>query len=105
MSFTEKHLPAPILLALAKNDSTPADIRREIIELMIERNYKEVNDQDLRYLVAEIKEQRQAKKELHEIIENAVEDHYEGPFKAGFTTGDMQQDEILKFQDEGNPND
>ncbi len=93
--FTERHLPAPILLALAKNDSTPADIRREIVELMIERDFAEVNDPELRFLVAEIRQQRDLKKELHEMIEAAVEDHIEqkpeesslnGSLQAGFTT-------------------
>lgn len=96
--FTERHLPAQILLALAKNDSTPADVRREIIELMIERDFKEVNDIELRFLVAEIKQQKNLKQEIHEMIEAAVDDHLEEteqksesslseqPFQAGFTT-------------------
>lgn len=103
--FTERHLPAQILLALAKNDSTPSDVRREIIELMIEKGFKEVNDPELKFLVAEIRGYKQERQEIKEMLIAAMAEEEQPPteklieamkpstLKASFTTNNQMQDE------------
>ncbi len=102
------HLPGPILRDIARNDAAPREWRKAAIELMLEKNFPEVNHPDLRGLLQEVKSEREAKDEVQSIVESAIEGPLDqvfrssgsenvptGPFQASFTTKSLNQDEVV----------
>jgi hypothetical protein len=109
------HLTGPILRDLARNESATREWRKAAIELMLDKGCHEVNHPDLFALLMEVKSQREAKDEVQSIVESAIEaplddtpsqgaidghkaslqEQKTGPFKAGFTTANLTQDETV----------
>src|SRR5690242_4549031 len=90
------HLPAQILLALARNEAATREWRKAAVQMMMDKNF-DVSHPDLSLLVLEIKAEQDAKQEVQAIVEAAAETDMDaepgepesGPFKASFTTDSM----------------
>lgn len=74
------HLPAQILLDLARNEAATREWRKAAVELLIDKGFPQANHSDLTGLVMEIKAERAAKQEVEAVVETAIEEEVK-PFE------------------------
>lgn len=68
------HLPAQILLDLARNEAATREWRKAAVELLIDKGFPQANHPDLTGLVMEIRAERAAKQEVEAVVETAIEE-------------------------------
>jgi hypothetical protein len=90
------HLPGEVLFSLARNESASLDFRKAAIQLMLEKDCRQVNAPELALLVSEVKRGQDAKLEVEAIVESAIEQEIPGPFRASVTTKTMQQPDFIR---------
>jgi len=92
------HLPAEILLSLARNESGLPEFRKAAVKILIEKNYPQARHPELALIAAEIKKEREAEGEVESIVEAAIEQPipHAGPFRASVTTQTMQSEPIIR---------
>lgn len=90
------HLPGDILLALARNDAVTKEMRKAAVKLMMDKGFKQYKHPELILIVAEINKEKDAHEEVESIVETALEAEIPSAptMTAGFTTANMQQEEI-----------
>lgn len=106
------HLPAQILLDLARNEAATRDWRKAAVELLIDKGFPQANHPDLAGLVMEINAERAAKREVEAVVESAIEDEVRpfavddeeitsdaaqtGPFRASVTADTIGRDDVVE---------
>lgn len=67
------HLSGEILFALARNPSASKEFRKAAVEFLIDRDHYQAKDPELSGFVAEIQKERQAREEVQDVAETALE--------------------------------
>ena len=91
------HLPAQILLSLARNPSSSPEYVKASVVLLHEKGYAEANHPDLRMILEDIKKEREARNEVEAIVETAIEEPlHTGALQASVTTKTMQAEPVIR---------
>jgi hypothetical protein len=89
------HLPAEILLSLARNESGLPEFRKAAVKILFEKNYPQARHPELALIAAEIRKEKEAEGEVEAIVEAAIEQPIP-VMRASVTTATMQRDEIIR---------
>lgn len=91
------HLPAQILLSLARNPSSSPEYMKAAVALLHEKGYPEANHPELKMVLADIKKEREARNEVEAIVETAIEEPlHTGALQASVTTKTMQTEPVIR---------
>ena len=94
------HLPAEILLSLARNESGLPEFRKAAVKIMLDKGFRQAGHPELALFVAEINKEREAEGEVESIVEAAIEQAIpSGPFRASVTTKNMMGEDIIRNAD------
>ena len=95
------HLPGDVLLSLARNESATREMRKAAVKLMLDKGFPQYKHPELVLLVLELRKEGEAEVEVESIVESAIEAEipHNGALKAGFTTANMFQDEVVRNPD------
>lgn len=89
-----EHLPGDILLAVALNDNTPLRNKKAAVEVMVEHGYPQAKHRDLAPLLADVTADREARGEVLDVVEQAIEEPLRrGASYAGVTTQTLHVEE------------
>jgi hypothetical protein len=88
------HLPAQILLDLARNEAAPREWRKAATQFLMDGNHPQAHHVDLVSLVMEINAEHQAKDEVQTIVESATEESFPA-LRASVTTASLQRDDAI----------
>jgi hypothetical protein len=92
------HLPAEILLSLARNESGLPEFRKAAVKILIEKNYPQARHPELALIAAEIRKEKEAEGEVESIVEAAIEQPipHANQFRASVTTKTMQTEPVVR---------
>lgn len=97
VSESISHLPAQILLSLARNPSSSPEYVRAAVQILHDRSFPEANHPDLRMVLLDIKRQHETKAEVEALVESATEEPMQSPaLRASVTTATLQQEPVIR---------
>lgn len=97
VSESISHLPAQILLSLARNPSSSPEYVRAAVQILHDRNFPEANHPDLRMVLLDIKKDHEARNEVEALVESATEEPMQSPaLRASVTTATLHETPVIR---------
>lgn len=90
------HLPAQILLDLARNEAANRDWRKAAVQFLLDGKHPQAGHPELAGFVAEIQQEKTASNDVQAVVEAAIEDEFPGAPSASVTTSSLWQDAVIE---------